>query len=146
MAEPRNEEILGKCLAGRRIAVVEDEPMVRDVVVATLRDAGAEVITPEALETAFNELAICVADIDLLLTDVRMPHISGPDLARGLRTLREDLPVLFMSGYSGDQLGDSWISHKNAGLVLKPFRANELLHAIDSRMREPVPPGENGAA
>jgi len=67
--------------------------------------------------------------IDLLITDVIMPQMSGPDLARTLRAVR-NIPVLYMSGYTDDKLRDMSVDEEVA-LIRKPFYIDDLAHRID---------------
>ncbi|MFL5937355.1 MAG: PAS domain S-box protein [Gaiellaceae bacterium] len=101
------------------ILLVEDEDMVRRYVATVLRGAGYRVLVadggPEAIEVARQE------HVDLLLTDVVMPKISGPELAERL-----DLPVLFMSGYTGDLIEQHELLQPGTAYIQKPFSADDL--------------------
>jgi two-component system, cell cycle sensor histidine kinase and response regulator CckA len=106
------------------ILLAEDDDIVRDVAVRMLTGAGYTVVPArygsEALELAERH------DIDLLLTDVVMPGLSGPETARALRERLPTLPVLFMSGYAPETEG----SVVGAELIRKPFQPRELLAAV----------------
>ena len=70
----------------------------------------------------------------MLLTDVAMPDMNGPDLARHVRPLRPGLPIVFFSGYADpDAVAEDAILHR---LVRKPFRATELVAQIKAAMLE----------
>jgi two-component system, cell cycle sensor histidine kinase and response regulator CckA len=101
------------------ILLVEDEDMVRRYVATVLRGAGYRVLVadggPEAIEVARQE------HVDLLVTDVVMPKISGPELAEQL-----DLPVLFMSGYTGDVIEQHELLQPGTAYIQKPFSADDL--------------------
>jgi CheY-like chemotaxis protein len=93
-------------LGTETILVAEDDPGVRSFIVRALERQGYTVLAGSDLE-ALAIAAATSAPIDLLLTDVVMPDLRGPDLARHLVEQRPDLKVLFMSGYPGhatDQL------------------------------------------
>ena len=122
------------------ILLVEDEPPLRKLVSAILAKAGYRV-----LETSNGDEAASVAakqpQIDLLLTDVIMPGMSGPDLAARLRQSHSGLMVLFMSGYDRD-LVDEQVLSKSSGFLPKPFtphalqvRVGELLGKTDLKRR-----------
>jgi hypothetical protein len=67
--------------------------------------------------------------LDLVITDVVMPHLGGPELVAELRAQRETLPALFVSGYPNRYGGETSLP----GLFLaKPFTRGELLEAVDS--------------
>jgi CheY-like chemotaxis protein len=101
------------------ILLVEDQDMVRRYVATVLRGAGYRVLLAdcgaEAIEIAGKET------VDLLLTDVVMPKISGPELAKQL-----DLPVLFMSGYTGDLMEQHELLQPGMAYIQKPFTADDL--------------------
>ena len=101
------------------ILLVEDQDMVRRYVATVLRGAGYRVLLADcgadAIEIAGKET------VDLLLTDVVMPKLSGPELAERL-----DLPVLFMSGYTGDLMEQHELLQPGMAYIQKPFTADDL--------------------
>jgi PAS domain S-box-containing protein len=123
---------------GATIMVVEDEEATGGLVARLLREKGYEVmIARNGVE------ARLLADqrpegIDLLLTDVVMPMISGPELAEELRARWPDLRVLFMTGYSGKLLEAHDFNSEHEHLVLKPFTLEEL----DRSVRRAIGGGE----
>jgi CheY-like chemotaxis protein len=107
---------------------VEDEPAVLNLVAEILTRAGCRVITAGTGDEAlarFEEHP----EIEVLLSDVVMPGINGPELAERLRLRNRTLPVIFMSGYSGEALGGRGIVAE-ADVIKKPFTATELIHAV----------------
>lgn len=122
-AEPRpggNETIL----------VVEDEDSVRHLAVSVLRQCGYTVLEAEHAEKAIALLASVQKRPDLLLTDVIMPAVSGPELARQLVTEQPGLKVLYMSGYSGDAADHHAPDRYEAELLPKPFSPDQLAHTV----------------
>jgi PAS domain S-box-containing protein len=109
------------------ILVVEDESMVRDLVVRILQRNGYEVIGAGSLKEALTEIQSRQAGIDLLLTDVVMPVDSGPKVAERLRKYFPDLPVLYMSGYTDAALGVYGVLNPGISLLQKPFSSAQLL-------------------
>ncbi len=112
-----------------RILVAEDDDTVAHVVVRLLAQQGYAV---ERAQDGQEALELCLERpdrLDLLLTDVVMPRLHGPELWRRLRELGISVPVLFMSGYrsdavlSSDELGD-------VALLEKPFTASALLRRV----------------
>ena len=111
------------------ILVVEDEDAIRHVAERVLRSRGYSVIT-----AASGEEAVAIADgkrIDLLLTDMMMPGMSGPQLAERLRQTHPDVKVLFTSGYSREAVA-SGIG--DAGFIGKPYGLRELVTAVVLRL------------
>jgi PAS domain S-box-containing protein len=111
------------------ILLVEDEPPLQQKICAVMEHAGYQVLVAgdgnEGLRLALED----ARDIHLLLTDVVMPNMSGPQLAEHLRTTRPDTKTLFMSGYPEIGEGsDTPRSHTN--LIPKPFSQEELLRRV----------------
>jgi signal transduction histidine kinase/CheY-like chemotaxis protein len=122
------------------VLVVEDETEVRELAAEFLSSAGYNVLTAqdgaEALEIA-NRLG---SRIHLLLTDVVMPRMRGPELAQRLKRLRPSLKVIFMSGYLEANDGDAELL-KGAIFLDKPFSCDMLLrHAADALRSSPSMP------
>ncbi|HSG47411.1 MAG TPA: PAS domain S-box protein, partial [Longimicrobiales bacterium] len=122
------------------ILVVEDLPAVRSAVRRILEGYGysvLEALTPSmALDLARSHLG----SVDLLLTDVVMPEMSGPDLAREVKALRPGIRVLFMSGYAPDTAHRMGALEAGADLLEKPFSAEALV----GRVREALTPASSG--
>jgi two-component system, cell cycle sensor histidine kinase and response regulator CckA len=113
-----------------RILIAEDETAVRELLRRVLSSRGYEVLAAAGGEEALT-LAAEQPGFDALLSDVVMPDLRGPELAARLRKSRPDLPVLFISGYTGS-FGSSDASDLAAGerLLRKPFSPGELLEAL----------------
>jgi CheY-like chemotaxis protein len=122
------------------LLLVEDEPALRTLVVTMLEEEGYLILQ------AGNGLdAIALAerhrgDIDLLLTDVVMPRMSGPELAQRLRALRPGLEVLFMSGYNDSRLVHRGVEESKVHLLVKPFSPDDLVHKVDELTGGDSPP------
>lgn len=114
----------GPTPAAVSVLVVEDEPLVREMVRAFLERAGYGVATVGSAE----EVLECWSDraVDLLLTDVMLPGRTGVDLARTLRHDRPELKVLYMSGQSPGGTGPD----SETRFLAKPFSRAALLDAV----------------
>jgi PAS domain S-box-containing protein len=112
------------------ILLVEDEPALREVTRRILRRAGYEVIIAENGVEALQVADQHTGQIDLLLSDVIMPQMPGPELARRLRAQQPTLRVLLMSGFAQPILDSG--GHLEAGMTLieKPFSGPSLLARI----------------
>ena len=123
---------------GETILLVEDEAAIRRVTARLLARNGYEVLQAssggEALELA------SAMPFDILLTDVVMPQMSGPELAERMRALRPDIRVLFMSGYSKGVLGASRGIDDAMALLDKPFSERTLLDKIAGLSTAHPPP------
>ena len=121
-AEPRPNPQTG---GGETILLVEDEQAIRDLFKSTLTAKGYRTLTAADGQEALDLVARWDKPIDLLVTDVVMPRISGPELVRRLSTVLTDLRVLYMSGYTEEDLRDL-PDEKRAGLLKKPFPPSQL--------------------
>jgi len=112
------------------ILLVEDEPAVRGLVHETLRLQGYTVLVARHGIEALLASAKCVGPIHLLLTDVVMPQMSGPEVAEKMLIARPDLKVLYMSGYPDHPVFDrDGVSHQ-AGFLQKPFSPPALVQKV----------------
>lgn len=110
------------------ILVVEDEPGVLNLVVHTLKNKGYVILeTTDPLE-AVEIFEQHQQEIDLLLSDVVMPFMSGPKLAEALTQIKPTLKVIFMSGHTDDKVNFEKILERGVPFIAKPF-ANESLAA-----------------
>ena len=121
------------------ILVVEDEAPVRAVTRQLLERNGYRV-----LEAGDGAAALALIDggaethVDLLLTDVVMPGMSGRELADQLKARRPDLHVLFMSGYTDDAVLRHGVLEPGLAYLEKPFRPAALLSKIRQVMQSPA--------
>ena len=121
-----------------RVLIVEDQPEVAQLVQRLIEPAGYAITVATDALTAVTQVA-AGAHPDLLITDVVMPSMTGPELAAALRTHHPDLPVLYMSGYTAASLGPQLHLDANSMLVEKPFTRSTLLGAIRN-LCGPQPP------
>ena len=105
------------------ILLVDDDPDVRAVAAAMLRDAGHRVIEAGSGGAALERLDAEASHIDLLIADLAMPGMNGFELARAARQERPDLPILFVTGFA-DMAQSEESEHET--VLQKPFRAEEL--------------------
>lgn len=108
------------------LLVVEDEPLVRELIVLELEDAGYAVIEAEDGATALRLLADN-PQVALLFTDIRLPGgMTGWDIAERARILRPDIPVIYATGYSSDDLR----LVAGAQFMRKPYRPAMVIETI----------------
>ena len=108
------------------VLLVEDEPGVRALAEAVLRKLGYKVLVADGGEAALEIWTEHRGSIDVLLTDVIMPRMSGGDLAHKLREMNPRLKILFMSGYTDDMLASHGVLAGETQLIQKPFTAEAL--------------------
>jgi two-component system, cell cycle sensor histidine kinase and response regulator CckA len=129
--QTREEPVAGR---GERILLVEDQEAVRTAIRRSLADSGYVVLeaagSAEAMELAQRE----TARIDLLLTDIVMPRMSGIELARWVAEIRPGIAVVFMSGYTADFLNRQGTTTSSEQILRKPFTRVRLLVALRSAL------------
>jgi two-component system cell cycle sensor histidine kinase/response regulator CckA len=118
---PRASEWTG----GANILLVEDEDMVRAVAERALVRAGYTVTTARDGEEGLGLVVNEKGQFDLILSDVVMPAMDGPAMARGIRKVKPDIPILFMSGYAEEQLRNQ-INIANMHFIPKPFSVQQI--------------------
>jgi PAS domain S-box-containing protein len=119
----------GKPAVIGRVLIVEDQPEVAQLVQRLIEPAGYAITVATDALSAVTQVA-AGAHPDLLITDVVMPTMTGPELAAALRTHHPNLPVLYMSGYTAASLGPQLHLDDNSMLIEKPFTRSTLLAAI----------------
>lgn len=112
------------------ILLVEDEDVVRGLARKILEQAGYKVIEAAQGEKAVQLFSEAAREIDLLLTDVVMPGISGKDVANRVTRLRPDLKVLFMSGYTDEAIVHHGVLDSDVQFIQKPFSPASLAKKV----------------
>jgi two-component system cell cycle sensor histidine kinase/response regulator CckA len=124
------------------ILLVEDDEGVRDVAMASLELHGYDVMTAFDGQDALRIAQSRREPIDLVLTDVVMPNVSGSELARALRDLFPTLKVLFMSGYTEDTAVRKGLLDASVHFIQKPFTplalAQKVREVLDSPDQQPT--------
>jgi PAS domain S-box-containing protein len=108
------------------VLLTEDEQDVREVAREFLESAGYTVLQAPSGEAALEAAAAHDGAIDLLVTDMVMPGMSGQELARKMRKVRQDLRVLYMSGYS-EHAAEEAAKSEGSAVLAKPFSRSALL-------------------
>jgi DNA-binding NtrC family response regulator len=112
------------------ILVVDDEPAILDFIESVLRPAGYRVLRAGGGWSAIEAYESFGGPVNLLLTDVTMPDLTGPVLAERLRIRQPDLQVLFISGNHDAGMMQRFVTQKGFALLPKPFTVDGLLRAV----------------
>lgn len=121
---PEQKDLTGSAC----ILLVEDEDAVRAFSARALANKGYDVIEANSGETALELLEKHEGALDLMVTDVIMPGIDGPELARQVLQDRPDLPIVFVSGFTEDRFKQEF--GDNASFLPKPFTLQQLAEKI----------------
>lgn len=127
--EARSREGDGR---GGTILLVEDSDVVREVIVRMIEEGGFTVLPASCGEDALSISRRKDVSIDLLLTDIVMPEVSGVELADRLERERPDMRILFMTGYAEEVVMNEGILGKGRECIGKPFTPEQ----ITKRVRE----------
>ncbi|HET9335406.1 MAG TPA: ATP-binding protein [Sphingomicrobium sp.] len=118
---------------GARILLVEDDPRVRTATVGALEDLGYD---PVACSSGAEALALFDSmEFDLVISDVIMPEMTGPEMVRELRARRGDIAVLFVTGYVGEGESEELVGFD---LLRKPFTVNTLSASVATALGRSV--------
>ena len=112
------------------ILLVEDDEMARELLVEVLEEAGYSVVPTAGPEEALERARQREGDVDLLVTDVVLPGMTGLELARELRARNRRVRVLYMSGYSDQALADRVGLGAQEAFLRKPFGNSALLDEV----------------
>jgi CheY-like chemotaxis protein len=113
-----------------RVLVVEDEPQVRVIAARALTQAGFEVVQAGNGASGLALLKEQRVPFDVIVTDVVMPELSGPDLARAARAFDESLGIVFMSGFPEPMHNAHASDFAGAAFLAKPFGPRALVQAV----------------
>lgn len=124
--------VLGERLNSETILVIDDDPDVRSLVGEFLSELGYRTLVAESADTAMQILREVTPD--LLLADFAMPGVNGAEIAREIRKLLPELPILFFSGYADTAALENAVG--KAPLLRKPFRPSELATTLRTMLDE----------
>ena len=123
----------GMAAGAPRVLVVDDEDGVRRLMHGCLKREGYEMLEARDAEEAERIARACPGPIHLLVTDVAMPGMSGPQLAARLKPLRPEMKTLFVTGSGSDMLDRAGLSPEE--LLAKPFQVPELTSRVRRLVR-----------
>jgi len=112
------------------VLLVEDEDMVRKLTSELLEESGYVVLEANGGEQAAELFKAHKGRIDLLITDVVMPKISGKEVAERLKKVHPETKVLFMSGYTDEAIVHHGIVDSHIAFIQKPFSENALTRKV----------------
>ena len=116
------------------VLLVDDKHSIREPIRRLLSRHGHEVLVADSFEEAVRVFATRPRTIDLLLTDVVMPGMSGRQLAERLRRLEPDLPILYMSGHPAGIIDPAEALPRGMSFLAKPFSPQKLFDAVEEAL------------
>jgi two-component system cell cycle sensor histidine kinase/response regulator CckA len=133
---PQQEALPPSRARGETVLVVEDEPVVRSLARRALESAGYTVQMAPNGAAAIEFLLAHPGEIDLILTDVVMPNMNGRQLSEHIARTHPELPVLFMTGYPGEDILQRGLIPVGTSYVQKPFTLAALAGAVRTKLDE----------
>ena len=112
------------------LLIVENEAAIRNLLQMALRKSGYTVLAAESGREALDVVNTHTGPIHLLITDVMMPDIDGPELVRRLSAIRPETQTLFMSGYMDDALGEQGVLPSTVNFIQKPFSPRTIAQKV----------------
>jgi two-component system cell cycle sensor histidine kinase/response regulator CckA len=112
------------------VLAVDDEVPVLELVARTVCEGGYRVVKARDGKEAWSFFQRPHESVDLVITDVVMPHMSGTELAARIAALNPDLPLILMSGFSPVDLYERGLSLSHGHLITKPFDPTALLSLV----------------
>jgi len=129
---------MSEAVGRKTILVVDDEPEIRKLVSAMVSQFGYTVLTADSGEHALTLYRNQHGPLEMLITDVVAPGMSGPMLADKLSELQPDLKVLYISGYDNTHVVQTYVVEKGHALLAKPFAVDELKAKISELLSRPA--------
>jgi DNA-binding NtrC family response regulator len=121
-------------MPGATILAVDDDGAVLRLLEYTLSAAGYHVLAAQGGWSALEAFEKSVERVDLLLTDVIMPDLTGPVVAERLCAKQPGLAVLFISGFHDADLVQRFVTRKGFTLLPKPFTVDSLLRVVEESL------------
>jgi PAS domain S-box-containing protein len=134
LASKTDAETVGPKRHGNTILLVEDDEIMRGLTRQLLQEHGYSVVEADDGKSALECVQSHQGQIDLLLTDVVMRRMSGPELAERLSVSHPTLKVVYMSGYTGELMTNREVLKPGVTLLEKPFTRKSLLNTIHTTL------------
>ena len=122
--------------------IVDDEPDLRDFCVTALGEVATEILTASNGVEALEQFERARHKVDLVLLDLTMPKMSGPECFQRLRALEPNLRVLISSGYSLDMDAEALLKGNATGFLPKPYDLNQLMDSVDRALNSDPRPAQ----
>ena len=134
LASKAEAETVGPKRHGTKILLVEDDETMRSLTRKVLEEHGYTVVEADDGKSALEWAEAHPGPIDLLLTDVVMRRMSGPELVDRLSAAQPNLKIIYMSGYTGELIAEREVLKRGITLLEKPFTRTALLNTIHTTL------------
>ena len=133
-AKPKEEVARNGDTSRKQVLVVDDDPALRAILCKRLRHSGFAVLEASDGKLAVDIFCEHMDAIDVVLLDVSMPKLSGEEVHQQLRSQRDDVPIVLMSGFNEDEIIDRMSGERIDGTLQKPITAEKLMSTIHHAM------------
>ncbi len=130
VARPEPAEVSPRRQRNETILLVDDDEPLRKMAIRVLEGAGCTVLEADDGEVALEVFNKCNAKVDLVITDMVMPQMGGRELVERIRSAGSEVKVLFMSGYTDDELLCHAVVGSQVDFLQKPFNPDVLLRTV----------------
>jgi DNA-binding NtrC family response regulator len=127
----------------QKLLLVDDEPLILDVCGALLKSYGFEVIPARNAKAGLDLFRKHLHSIDLVISDLLLPDMSGPQMVRQMKSEKPGLKSVFMSGYGAGTVLSAE-PEADLQLIVKPFTSDQLLHCIRGTLQKPIAASSRG--
>ncbi|MFP6765997.1 MAG: response regulator, partial [Planctomycetaceae bacterium] len=125
----------GSFSSERTVLIVDDDERIRRLTALVLRNAGYHVLEAQTGSEALYQCDHWMGTIHLLLTDIAMPVMDGPELTRRVQRIYPGIQIFFMSGYPLEESGIQEFIDEGSQFLSKPFVPSELRELVDKALR-----------
>lgn len=115
------------------ILIIDDDTSVLETTAVLLREHGYSVISCENAKDAMAKLR--ENKVDVVLTDIRMPEVSGIELLEEVRSINMDIPVILMTAYAELDVAISAMGKGAFDFIVKPYKSELLVHSIEMAVK-----------
>ena len=145
VVEPGKDNNAEPVFSGETVLVVEDAEPLRELICGALSASGCNVLSAPQGQEALRIVNQQKGVIDLLVTDVIMPGLNGPALAKQVRSLRPEIKILYMTGYSGEFVRSDMLI-PGVSFIQKPFTPADLRRKIRKMLADKPAQAKKAAA
>ena len=124
---------------GARLLIAEDDADLRDLLQDDLENAGYETVVAVDGRATLNHIEREREQIDLLITDVRMPGVSGGELLQAMRAQRAEAPVIVITAFGSVEQAVEMVKAGAFQYLTKPFETDELLRTVEKALAQSAP-------
>jgi CheY-like chemotaxis protein len=118
------------------VLIVDDDERISRIVAQVLSNSGYHVLEAQSGADALHQCALWKRTIHFLVTDVQMPVMNGPEVARQVQCMHPEIKIIFMSGYFQEEAGMQKFIDEGSQFIAKPFVPEGLRELVDKVLKQ----------